>query len=455
MKSKIRFIATLTSLVTTLLVLVLVLPISIYAAGQANVNGRGGLTSVPKKQQINDLSDLGFHASGDDKYTINLQSMQAISGDVESLKQKAISGGVLSYELYKKINCQDSKQYLYELQVVLDFSNFNIATYSQRFIQYYNQIAFCSDISGLALYDFYTGNIIESNINVKFTTNTTNDRTGYKLSLFKNENIYDESATIQYAYRIILNNYYDKEGNLGSISLNHKCLKMYDTSNETIIESNLKNGVTPAVIYIDISKMKFSYDTNGSVVGIVFASSGGIEDTDLTDNNHIHVIGENNNQYEVGLQITKDYISYHNDYEVSIYKKEANYKYAILCKVLFVPELDTDGEPIKQGYINFIVIDDAYYTDTNLNDVQRRAITNMCFWIKKNNLTSVVGQYAKGILIYHQKIDSNMAFAGDPIEVAYRESQTHSGWQEVYYVSNNEIIGYFNANEIDVNVTTN
>ena len=466
MKSKIRFIATLISLVTTLLVLVLVLPISIYAARQANVSGSGNLSFFPPKVQDDSLKSLGFHATGGDKNTINLQTMrfEDVYGEEQGLKQLAMNNGFLSYELYRKIDCTDSSSYVYELSVVVDFSSYNILTYSQQCMQYYNLIAFYIEnsttpnllLASQPLYDFYSGKIIdfvnvyvEANAVVKHEDNkVTNLINDYTISLESTNNVGTyEGTNVQYVYRIILNNYYNDSGELGNIVLKNHCFEWYDEDNLTTDEINIckTKDVAPAIVYLDFSNMTFDKPETGEdggnfdLIGVDLGEN--VSNVELTSNKHIHMIGKNDIQHEAGLVMAEKYISNQTDYEISIYGNTAIHKYSILCKI--------KNDDKVANYVNITVVDAASYESSSLNDAQRKAITNMCFWLSKNEISDA--------LIYHQKIDSNMAFAGDPIQVAYREStsNTHSGWQEVYYVSNNEIIGYFNANEIDVNVTTN
>ncbi len=461
MKSKIRFIATMISLVTTLLVLVLVLPISIYAARQANVSGSGSLNFVPPAVQDDDLESLGFHATGGGDNTITLGSMEEPSGDIAGLKAKAIQNNVLRYELYRKIDCSNASNYVYELAVVVDFSNYNIRTYSRFCLQYYNQIAFnCTNgllFSEQPLYDFYSGEIIDYvNVSVVASMIESANLYGYDISLKSTQNAYEYPRdSVKYVYRIILNNYYNNSGELDNIVLNNRCFKWYDDRNltENQIVTYQSSNIEPAIVYLDFSNMKFDKPKteedggNFELIGIDLGSDG--FRVDLTNNKHIHIIGKSDIQHEAGLVMAEKYISNQTEYEISIYGNTAIHKYSILCKI--------KNDDKVANYVNITVVDAASYESSSLNDTQRKAITNMCFWLSKNEISDA--------LIYHQKIDSNMAFAGDPIQVAYREStsDTHpaSNWYEVYYVDNDDvinneiIIGYFDANVIDVNVTTN
>lgn len=417
MRKKIRLLTTLFSLLIVGFLLVISTTIGLSAASNVNVFGSGNLSyEVLPEVQEDTLNNMGFHATGGDKNTINLSTMEPVSESkltVDELKENSINSGILKFELYKKVNCQpktDETNYVYELQVVLDFSNFNIQRYSQRCLMYFNEIAFYGGISNINLYDFYTGEILESGLSISFP-NYSNNNYEYEISSTELNEL-----THRLAYKIILNDYYDNSGNLGNIDIRNNAF------------SFMNNGVdagAPNTIYLDLSRKQISYDDEtNSLVGIVFGTSDGIEDTLLSDNNHIHIIGETNNQYEAGLFLAKEYISGHNDYEISIYRKLADYKYEILCKVQY-------NDSINNVEINVVS------NGTKDSQVDKQSLIDMCYWVEVN----IDDSKPK---VYYQLVDSDKLFAAR-YEVHWElESEN---WYTVYYNfdSNRITIGRFNS----------
>lgn len=420
------------------ILLMIIVSTSLYAASNAYILGNGNLTvdsgsDLPVEEQKGELKDFGLHATGSEEVTLaQMEPFPTTDTDaaIKTARDNAIESGFLSYEFYKKIDCSHDKNYIYEMQVVLDFSNYNIAVYSKYCLLYYNQIAFYENLNNIIIYDFYTGEVVDTEINPDGSTNLALEinKNSYNLTLKAGNKNY----AIQFTYKIILNNLYAEDGNLKSISLNNLCFKMNEKENQGV--------VVPEIVYIDISEKEFAYAADKSIVGITFGSSGGIEKTDLTDKHHIHVIGKNDLQYEVGLSITMDYISSHSEYEVSIYKKEGINKYAILCQV----NSSVYAEGTK---VDFVIVDGKNYADDILVVEQREAIVNAWYWLSKNIVLS-------DIRMYHQKVDENRHFLGSALEVTYRETTIGAvSWNEVYYIESGNIIGYFNESGIDIEVS--
>lgn len=450
MKTKIRFITTIISLVATLLVLIIALPISIYAARTATISGSGNLI-YENELSVNDqktlLANCGFSVTG----STNLQDM----GDMESssiifnnpaqCRTMAMNNNVLRFELYQKVNCKNTTERIYELQVVLDFSQFSsIKKYSGGFMGFYNNIVFANDIVDgqevpfsylLPCYDFYSGQTIgNGNYSLKFSTtksSTQNTIEGYTLEL-KDDN--GTSQMVELCYKIILN--YNSDS---SVELGGDCFKVLQTSSKT--DFTINNQIIPSTIYIDFSKSNIKLDEYNKPIGLTLPSSN-----DLSDNKHIHILGINDGQFAAALSIFEKYVmdNIKEKYEFSIYRKNTENSHNILCKL--------DGSSSDANKATILVIDDKYYGDS-LVDEQRIALVRMCLWLYNSNITDAI--------VSHQKIDINMAFAGNPMQVGYRESTSASHpsneWKEVYYASSDVIIGYFNfvESKIDVNVTTN
>lgn len=430
MKTKIRFITTIISLVAALLVLIIALPISIYAARTATISGSGNLYFKESiETQNTKLKDAGFATTSSNGTTINLQRMEEKPDNPMNSKYNAMNSGILRYKLYRKVDCENSTEYTNEFQVILDFSRFNILKYSQNFLYYYNDIALCENIENIPLYNFYSGAIEKNNVTVKLNE----QKDGLILEYQENDTNHIES--VELVYRIILNNYY-VNGEIDNIQLSNKCFK-FDSNDSTTPQIN----IIPKIIYIDISQMQLFY-TNGTLVGIRFGSDGDISGTDLTDSKHIHVIGANDSQYEIGLIITKEYIASHSDYEVSIYKKISEDRYSILCKV----------ESVSNS-VKITVIDDAYYSSDTFNDAQKTSILNMCYWLNAHSVTNVN--------VYHQRIKEDMSFTNSATEIFYGADDQNKDLYRVYYNQVNDqgenievVIGYFDNKGI-VNVTTN
>ncbi len=442
MKSKIRFIATLTSLVTTLLVLVLVLPISIYAARQANVNGSGNLI-YKQELSVNDqktrLEESGFHTTS----SLILQKMtDGLYGEIDTtnevnrnkalngFRQKAIDYNILSFKLYKKIDCSGEDKEIYQLEVVLDFSQFTLSSYAGSSIGYYNDIIWSKIVDSnnnltpytikLNAINYYTGADTNENYDITFVSED-----GTYGIVFSNSGSALQNFEYVFTYRVVLNTLPEKTDDMKNYGLRSGAF--------VFVEGY---GILPSILTIDFSKTNIYADSSNNIYGFDFDG----DQINLFNNNHLHFVGSNNNHYLAAILIADEYLKQlkNSNAEISIYG-EQNEEHTILCKLY-----NDSGWKVR-------VIDSQEYTN-GLVDSQRISITNMCFWLSKNNITDVT--------IYHQKVKANengiLYFDKENLlEVKYRESQTHSGWQEVYYVSNNEIIGYFNANEIDVNVTTN
>ena len=417
MRKKIRLLTTLFSLLIVVVLLIISTTIGLSAASNVNVFGSGNLSyevTMEPSEQKKLLDSIGFHATGSGN-RITLGDMEEPSPDeLTTMRELAINNDLLKFELYKKVNCQletGETKYVYELQVVLDFSNFNIYTYSGEFLLYFNQIVFCESLSNIKLYDFYTGVELANDITINFSKVGNDYEYEILSSITSIENI-----THRLAYKIVLNDYYDDNGNFANIIIENYAF-CFMAENDTF------NGGFINTIYLDLSEKNISYNSEtNSLVGIEFKKS--IAGTKLSDNNHIHIIGKTNNQYEAGLFLAKEYISGHNDYEISIYRKLADYKYEILCKVQY-------NDSINNVEINVVS------NGTKDSQVDKQSLIDMCYWVEVN----IDDSKPK---VYYQLVDSDKLFAAR-YEVHWElESEN---WYTVYYNfdSNRITIGRFNS----------
>lgn len=427
MRTKIRLITTILSLSLVCICLVFGVSLSLKAASNIDISGGGGLSFTPEisiDDQKNILNNSGFHATGD---PINLQRTNDYTSNTQDAnleaKNNAINNKILSFELYKKINC--TQQEIYELQIVLDLSSFNIVRYAGEFLLHYNYVVFYTNESNypINMYNFYSGeNLGEYNL--------TLGNGGFSINI--------DTNNITYTYKIILNNVnYD---NIDDLHLSDDC---FDIRNG--ISINNQSNQLPNVIYLDFSNTNITIEKNndGELIlnGISYGSDIGSsvppEGISLSNIPHFHIIGSTNSQYEAAMVLVKDYItSGHNNYEMSIYSKNDAYSYSILAKLSYSEGLVVD------------VIDNAYYSDSNLNDTQRKAILDMCYWVV-THLDNI------NIAIYHQKVNDDMSFnTSARYEVNYElDSSKGEGWYKAYYTSDNTLIGYFNSNKYQISFT--
>lgn len=420
MRKKIRLLTTLFSLLIVGFLLVISTTIGLSAASNVNVFGSGNLSyevAMTPSEQDDVLKSMGFHTTGSGDNRITLADMKNPSTNeeftIQELKYNSINSGILKYELYKKVNCQrktDETNYVYELQVVLDFSKINIYRYAGECLLYFNQIAFCENLSNVKLYDFYTGDELANDLTINFKK-VGND---YEYEIISKSEV--ENFTHRLAYKIVLNDYYDNSGNLTNVVIGNNTFCF-------IAEKGEFNGGSIDTVYLDFSNKNITYDPeNKSLLGIEFSQD--IGGTKLTDNNHIHIIGKTNNQYEAGLFLAKEYTLGHEDYEISIYRKLADYKYEILCKVQY------------NGSINNVEINVVSNGEQD-SQVDKQSLIDMCYWVEVN----IDDSKPK---VYYQLVDSDKLFAAR-YEVHWElESEN---WYTVYYSfdSNKITLGRFNS----------
>lgn len=426
MHRKIRLIATLFTILSLSIIISISLPLAIYAATSANINGSGNLSVIDVETQIDDLEALGFNCSGShqDIY-FNMQEMEKPTEDnIKIYREKAQNSNFLRYYLAKKIDCY-SMETIYELRIVLDFSNQPILEYAANCIGYYNDIVFSSHTETLNISNFYTGEILARNINVTFDSNGASfiyDNQTYRLG----NQTGNETLNFTYSYQIIINSF-EYEGNYTELR-NHTFQLIDDGTTISKVQ-------TPYVTYIDISKTNIYLDDSG-IHGISFRNND-YDGIQLTNNNHIHILGSTNEQLGAGLYITSLYVSERNSslneenrFKISVYKQISQNAYKILCKV----------EYLASNSIIINVIDDKYYNNVNeLAKEQKESLLNMCYWLEKNNLEQVISY-----TLYHQLVNENMSF-GSKYEVIYVEdSSKGDNWYKVTY-TDNTLIGYFNS----------
>ena len=439
MRTKIRLITTILSLSLVCICLVFGVSLSLKAASNVDISGQGNLSvdgNLSGKDQAGLLEKMGFNCSGlhQDVY-FNFQEMKKPenSAQIGEYLREAKANDVLSFELYEKIDCKTQEK-AYELQVVLDFSDFNIIEMAANSFSYYNDIVFSNHTESVDLVNFYTGEVI-ANVELTFSTSgVTFNYNGVKYSLTSSGT--DNTISFIYGYKFILSCFtsVDDESNIVYTELRDDTFSFIpDGSTEELAIR------VPDVTYLDLSQGDVYLDDNGNLHGIALRNN---MDISLTDNNHIHILGSNNDQLEVGLYIADQYVNANsndasktNIFEVSLYQV-SGYRHSIVTKV----------EPDDNGII-INVVDNAYYSDSNLNYTQRKAILDMCYWVE-TNLTNITN-----ISIYHQKVTSEMSFDTNArYEVSYElDSSKGEDWYRVYYTSDSDnAIGYFNSNNYQI-----
>lgn len=409
MHRKIRLITTLFTILSLSIIISISLPLAIYAATSANINGSGNLNvnaniSIDNQKEI--LENSGFHVSGT---PLELSKMEDPGDNLESLQiyfNNATKNEILKFAIYKKIDCKTQKEIL-EIQFVFDFSNFSIDDYRQNCLAYYNKIIFANNIISKNDYfeyvrDFTTGDIIDSYTNI-----STMQLSDGNIYFYNAENeLFDIDVEISYAYKIILSSYNN------SVNLQNDVF-------------NIMSSSLPNVIYIDIANLNLAIE-NENVIGITFGGGNTSKDVNLSNIQHIHIVGKNNVQLSVGLYVSKEYILNHNNYEISMYQAIDN-GFKILCKANF-----------ESSNLVITVIDSKYNGSEILSNEQKEAILNMCYWIIKN-------MPQQELILYHQLVTENMSFA-DRYEVTYiLDSTKGENWYKVTYVSDGKLIGYFNV----------
>lgn len=442
MRTKIRLITTILSLSLVCICLVFGVSLSLKAASNIYISSQGNLSvdgNLSGKEQADLLERMGFKCSGlhQDVY-FNFQEMKKPENNeqIGEYLRIAKENDVLRFELYEKIDCATQKG-TYELQVVLDFSDFNIIEMAANSFSYYNDIVFSNHTESVDLVNFYTGEVI-ANVELTFSTSgVTFNYNGVKYSLTSSGT--DNTISFIYGYKFILSCFtsVDDESNIVYTELRDDTFSFIpDGSTEELAIR------VPDVTYLDLSQGDVYLDDNGNLHGIALRNN---MDISLTDNNHIHILGSNNDQLEVGLYIADQYVNANSNdaseinlFEVSLYQV-SGYRHSIVTKV--EPNDNDSGIIIN-------VIDDTYYSDNNLSETQRKAILNMCYWVV-TNLENI------NIAIYHQKVKDDMSFnTSARYEVNYEPDLSKGeGWYRGYYTSDNTTIGYFNSDNYQISFT--
>ena len=414
MHRKLRLITTLFTLLSVSVLLMIAIPLGVYAATSAYITGSGKLSveKVNLDEQKANLDAAGFHTTSGGSI---LQAMEKPQEDkVSEYRNNSKTSNILSYTLYKKIDCKTQTE-TFELEITLDFSHQLIAEYARYCFGYYNEIIFAKEsyTETMNLVNYNSGLTINENVEVTFNESGlyfTINNIAYDYNLATSGNMVNDIG-LNYSYHIILNS---------NTTLRNNCFKMNQDSSSLIR--------IPDVTYIDISNTNIYLDSEG-VHGIEFGDD--LSKIEFTDNNHIHVIGSNDSQLGAGLYISNLYINSHEgqiedkSFEIALYKKHNN-AHTLLCKV---------------SYNNGLVIDviDSKYYSNGLDNEQRYAILNMCYWII-NNMTEV-----DQLIIYHQLVNSDLIFA-DRKKMDYQlYPELGENWYVVSYTEDETIIGYFNS----------
>lgn len=438
MRTKIRLITTILSLSLVCICLVFGISLSLKAANNIDISGQGNLSvdgNLSGKEQADLLESMGFKCSGlhQDVY-FNFQKMKKPENNAQIGEYLRIAkeNDVLRFELYEKIDCATQKG-TYELQVVLDFSDFNIIEMAAYSFLHYNDIVFSDHTESVDLVDFYTGEVIKEGVDLIFSTTDVTfnyDEVNYSLTSPSTDN----TISFIYGYKFILSCYtYEDE----STELRNNTFKFQEENSQEELTIRVPNAT-----YLDLSQGNVYLDDNGNLHGIALRNN---MDISLTDNNHIHILGSNNDQLEVGLYIANQYVNANSNdasetnlFEVSLYQV-SGYRHSIVTKV--EPNNNDSGIIIN-------VIDNTYYSNNNLNETQRKAILDMCYWVV-THLDNI------NIAIYHQKVNDDMSFnTSARYEVNYEpDSSKGEGWYRGYYTSDNTLIGYFNSNNYQISFT--
>lgn len=402
MHRKIRLITTLFTILSLSIIISISLPLAIYAATSAKINGNGSLNVteiINVENQKDALKACGLHPTGNNANYMTLGDMKESDlKNPSTLRNEAINTAkILSFSLYKKIDCvinaDGSQDEIYMLQVNLDFSAYNIFSYASNCITYFNRIVFATTETGenyqinLNIYDYYTGVLID-NANVTFNPD-------YSI----NVQVDQEVIEVDFSYNIVLNTLPEREliGNEDKYGIRSNAFTMQDK--------------IPSLILIDLSKTNIYLDENG-LHGFEY-------DTDnnfifSNEVNHYHFIASKDEQLAAAMFIAKEYANYDTDSEISLYKRLGSNQYQIECKI-----------NINDSNLKIIVIDKEAETMDTLG------IINMAKWCI-NNLENDTYQ------IYNQSVDENHRFSGNEklVEIVNDGSQ--------YNVSiDGEIIGSF------------
>lgn len=408
MRHKFRLIATLLSLALVIVVFSVGVPLALKAAQNASVTGSGSLNyEFTYSNQKSILEECGFHVTGNGPYILQMQESSDDSGggggsssggfdstQMSTYREKAIENNILRFELYEKKDCNDSIKTIYELQIVLDFHNFGILDYAKYSVGWYNKIVFAktSDGSGgttdfttsVDLYDFETGEKKNNSgsITVTFHTDTTNTSNPYYYCLSCSDgSTICENANKTYVFKIILSKAQDANNEENTYLRNNSFyfydFKEKDTKKTKASDDDNKIDKDKApIVYLDFSYTALSTETSGNTTtlkGIKFgespkenknslasSSDNDMSEVELTQNKHIHMIGNTDTMCNSVLELAEEYITDHNkskasrddnNYQIDIYKKNSEYSYTYLYKVTYNGSLSvtTISKENKEG----------------------------------------------------------------------------------------------------------
>ena len=405
MHRKLRLITTLFTLLSISILLMIAIPLGLYAATSANISGSGKLSiELSPSNQRDLLKDAGLHATGKGStYTLDDVKIEELDNPAENRRVAMEEAKILSFNLYKKASCEQNNKQIYQLEVKLDFSNYDIHSYASDCINHYNIIVFAknnknndeSDFTqNLPVIDYYTGKQLgDENGNLLYANVVFNSE-DYTIVTTIGEN----SIDVVFTYNIVLNTLPKKEDVISDhYGYREDCF-------------NITLGKVPELITLDLSETDIGIDENCNLIGFEY---DGNSEGKLSNVSHIHFVATVDSQLEAAMLVAKGYATNAvSDVEIALYKKISNNAYEIECKI----NIDTDT-------INIIVV------DITENEINKTGIINMVKWCM-NNMTN------EEYLIYSQPVDVNHMFVGDPKLVTIENNTT-----EYIIKINNEEIG--------------
>ncbi len=140
-----RIYRNIVMMITSLLLAVILLPHSFFAAQHVSGTFSGSLTYIPEKKLISDLSNAGFEVATDNRGNIiytngNITLNSNVPDDLGSLFEALFSNqrhtalknsGILSYEVYENQICDEEIR----LVIILDFSAYGVGVFSADSMQ--------------------------------------------------------------------------------------------------------------------------------------------------------------------------------------------------------------------------------------------------------------------------------------------------------------------------------
>ncbi len=394
MHRKLRLITTLFTLLSISILLMIAIPLGVYAATSAYITGSGKLSvELSPSNQKDLLKSAGLHATGSGStYTLADMEIDDLNNPAENRRVAMEDANILSFNLYKKASCEQNNEQIYQLEVKLDFSNYDIHSYAGDCINFYNIIVFAKNNDGsdftqnLPVIDYYTGKQLEDENGNLLNANVVFNSEDYAIVT----TIGGNSIDVVFTYNISLNTLPKKEDDTSSnYGYREDC---FNIDNETTL------GKVPKLITLDLSETNISIDENGNLIGFEY---DGNSEGKLSNVSHIHFVASADSQLEAAMLVAKGYATNAvSNVEIALYKKVSNNAYKIECKI----NIDTD-------IINIIVV------DITENEINKTGIINMVKWCI-NNMTN------EEYVIYSQPVDINHMFIGNAKLVTIEETTT-------------------------------